>query len=135
MLRQILSVLAIGPLALNLVITTPAQAQIEPSDCNQQVFEGANFGTIHIFPQDPNVYTAPLRINQVNGSRWSGILNIHNNAEKVYGTIYGNQFTMRRPSGQTWSATCTPGGISGNLRKQESRGIGSFVLTPNAAQR
>ena len=134
MLRKIVSVLAISPLALNLVATTPAQAQIQPAACQQQVFNGANFGTLSIYPQDPNVYTGPLRINRINGSKWSGILNLHNNEENVYGTISGTQFTMKRPSGQTWSATCTPRGISGNFRKQESPGLGSFLLTPNAAQ-
>jgi len=134
MLRKIVSLLAISPLALNLVATTPAQAQIQSSPCQQQVFKGASFGTLHIFPQDPNVYTGPLRINRVNGSKWSGILNIHNNDENVQGTIDRSEFTMKRPSGQTWSATCTPRGISGNLKKPESRKIGSFLLTPNAAR-
>lgn len=135
MLRKILAVLAINPLALNIVATAPAQAQIQATACHQQIFDGAEFQTLHIFPQDPNVYSGPLRITHVHGSNWSGILNIHNNDENVQGTISGTRFTMRRPSGQTWSAICTPGGISGNLKKQEVRTVGSFVLTPDATQR
>jgi hypothetical protein len=135
MFRKIVSVLAIAPLALNFVATAPAQAQIQAAACRQLIFEGANFRTVHIYPQDPNVYSAPLRITHVHGSSWSGVLNIHNSEENVEGTISRTEFTMRRPSGQTWSATCTPGGISGNLKKQGVRGVGAFVLTPSVARR
>lgn len=130
MLRKIASVLAISPLALSFFTTAPAQAQIPPAPCRQFIVDGANFSTVSIYPQDSAVYSAPLRITHVYGSSWSGIFSINNTNETVQGTVSGTEFTMKRPSGQKWSATCTAGGISGNFSKQESRGIGAFVLTP-----
>lgn len=134
MLRKLASILAICPLALSFVTAGPAQAQLKAAPCRQLIFDGASFSTVHIYPQDPSVYSAPLRITQVNGSSWSGILSIHNTNENVQGTISRTEFTMRRPSGQKWSATCTAGGISGNLRKRESHGVGAFVLTPGVTR-
>jgi hypothetical protein len=131
MLRKIVSVLAIAPLTLNFVATAPAQAQIQASACRQLIFDGANFRLVHIYPQDPNVYSAPLRITRVHGSTWSGVIAA---AENVHGTISRTQFTMRRESGETLSAICTAGGIFGNLKKQESRAVGAFVLTPGVVQ-
>jgi hypothetical protein len=135
MFRKIVSVLAIAPLTLNFVPTAPAQAQIQSAACNKLIVDGAHFQTQHTYPRDPNVYAGPLRITYVHRSTWSGVLNLHNSDEHVEGTISGTRFTMRRPSGQRWSATCTPGGISGNLKKQGVRGVGSFVLTPSVARR
>lgn len=146
MLRKIVSLLAIGPLALNLIATAPSTAQQSTSvqqptnafklSCHQLIFEGANFDTQAIYPRDPNIYTGPLRITRVYGSKWSGTLNLNNYQETVEGRISGTRFTLKRPSGQHWSASCTAsGGIYGTFTKQESRAIGSFNLTPSFAQR
>lgn len=135
MLRKIVSVLAISPLALNFIATAPAQAQIQAAACRQLIFEGANFHTQATYPRDPNVYSGPLRITHVHGSNWSGVLNLNNYNENVQGSISRTRFTMRRSSGQSWSATCTAGGISGNFKKDGLRAVGSFVLTPGVARR
>ncbi|MBE9228793.1 hypothetical protein IQ264_25610 [Phormidium sp. LEGE 05292] len=146
MLRKIVSLLAIGPLALNLVATTPSTAQQsinaqQPTNafklsCHQLIFKGANFHTQATYPRDPNVYTGPLKITRVHGSKWSGTLNLNNYQETVEGKIYGTQFTLKRSSGQYWSASCTAsGGIYGNFTKQGLRPVGSFTLTPNFARR
>lgn len=146
MLRKLVSVLAISPLALSLFATTPTTAQQstnaqQPTNafklsCHQVIFEGANFHTRATYPTDPNVYTGPLKITRVHGSKWSGKLNLNNYQETVEGRLSGTRFTLKRRSGQYWSASCTAsGGIYGNFKKQGLRPVGSFVLTPNFAQR
>ncbi|OKH33944.1 hypothetical protein NIES2119_21885 [[Phormidium ambiguum] IAM M-71] len=148
MLRKIVSLLAISPLALNLIATTPSTAQqsIEAQhqrptngfklSCNQLIFEGAKFQTQATYPRDPNLYTGPLRITRVHGSKWVGRLNLNNYQETVEGRISGTRFTLKRRSGQNWSASCTAGGgIYGTFTKKESRAVGSFTLTPNFARR
>lgn len=139
MLRKILSVLAISPLALNFVATAPAQSQIQAAifvPCRQLIFDGSNFHTQATYPRDPNVYTGPLRITRVRGSNWSGVLNLNHQRETVRGTISGTRFTLNRNSGQNWSASCYAGGqISGNFTKHGYRAVGSFSLTPRVAQR
>ncbi len=134
MLRKIASVVAISPLALSIVTTAPAQAQLPPVPCNQFIVEGANFNSASIYPRDPAVYSASLIITHVHGSSWSGIFSINNTDEDVQGIVSRTDFTMRRPSRQQWSATCTSGGISGNFRKQESPVLGAFVLSPSNAR-
>lgn len=139
MLRKILSVLAIGPLALNFLATAPAQSQIQAAifvPCRQLIVKGANFHTQATYPRDPNVYAGPLRITRVHGSHWSGVLNLDNRNENVRGTISGTRFTLKRNSGQNWSASCTAGGqIQGNFTKHGLRAVGSFVLRPSVARR
>lgn len=149
MLRKIVSVLAIGPLALNLIATAPTIAghsnnRQQPTNafelsCNQLIFDGASFHTRATYPGDSNVYTGPLRITHVHNSkrhsRWSGVLNLDNRNENVSGQISGNRFTLRRKSGQNWSATCTVNGILGSFKKDGLRPVGSFVLRPGVAHR
>lgn len=148
MLRKIVSLLAISPLALNLIVTTPSTAQQSidaqhqkptnafKSSCRQLIFEGANFQTQATYPRDPNVYTGPLKITRVHGSKWVGTLNLNNYQETVEGRISGTRFTLKRRSGQNWSASCTAGGgIYGTFTKQESPLKGSFSLTPKFAHR
>ena len=149
MLRKIISVLAISPLALNLLITAPTTAQYSTNDqqptnafklsCHQLVFDGSSFHTQATYPGDPNVYTGPLRITHVHNSNrhshWSGVLNLDNRNEDVSGTVSGNRFTLRRKSGQSWSATCNAGGIFGSFKKDGLRPVGSFTLTPSFARR
>lgn len=148
MLRKIISLIAISPLALNLMATTPSTAQQsinaqhqQPTNafklsCRQLIFEGAKFQTQATYPRDPNLYTGPLKITRVHGSKWSGTLNLNNYQETVEGRISGTRFTLKRRSGQHWSASCTAGGgIYGTFTKQESRAVGSFTLTPNFARR
>lgn len=129
MFRQIIAALVISPLALSLAAQVPAQAQVQAANCNQVIAQGAYFRTNATYPQDPNVYSGTLRITQVSGSTWAGVLNLGSN-ENVRGTISGTEFILRRREGQTWSATCSADGISGNFTKDGLSAVGSFVLIP-----
>ncbi len=139
MFRQIVSVLAIAPLALSFVATKPSQAQIQAAifvPCDHLIVNGTTFHTQATYPRDPHTYSGALRINRVRGSNWSGVLNLNHQRENVHGTISGTRFTLHRRSGQHWSASCYAGGhISGNFTKHGSRAVGSFSLTPRVAQR
>jgi hypothetical protein len=134
MLKKFIPVLAISPLFTSVISTAiytpPVKAQMVPTICSEFITPNANLNAVALYPQDTNIYSGTLRITKVNSSKWSGVLNIDGTPQNVSGNIEQTAFNLRRDSGQTWTATCSNFGISGNFKKDGLPAIGSFVIKP-----